>query len=219
LAIDAGAQGRGGGGARGGASGAGRAPAAGHPAPQGGGAPRTAAPANSVATPRPGGAYYANGRYYGYGRYPYYGYGRYPYYGYGRYPYYGYGYPYYPYYPYYGYPGFSVGFSFGWGYPYYYGYGAYGYPYAPAAYVAPGYAVSTTFGGVRIQGAPPSAEVYVDGQYAGVVDDFNGTFERLNLEAGTHSVEIRTANGGQPIAYDVNITPGQTVNIHTAVKK
>ena len=189
LTIDASAQGRGGGG-RGGGSGGGRAPSAGRPAPQGGG-------------PYP---VYGNGRYpyYGYGRYPYYGYGRYPYYG---YPYYGYGYGY----PYYGYPGFSLGFSWGYGYP---GYPAYAAPYAPYGYVVPG--AAATYGGIRISGAPENAEVYLDGSYAGTVDDYNGTFERLDLEPGSHEIEIR--GGPSPLKYDVNVNPGQTVTLHAKVK-
>jgi len=216
LSVDAGAQGRGGGG-HGGSGGGGRAPSAGHPGPQGVAAPRTTAPPNGRYNGARGGApngnYYANGRYYGNGRYPYYGYGRYPYYGYGRYPYYGYGrYPYYGYgYPYY--PGFS--FSFGWGYPYY-GYPYYSYPaYAPYGgygYVAPG---GAAYGGIKIQGAPRNAEVYVDGSYAGVVDNYDGAFQSLDLEPGSHVVEIRA--GGQPLTYDVNVTAGHTVTIHATL--
>ena len=175
-----------------------------------------------MAAPRGG---YYGGRYYR----PYYGYG------YGRpyyYPraYYGYGLPYYRY------PAFSFGFSVGIGYPYYgygYGYPYYGYPYAysypysypyyypaygysapaaPSGYVttgSPGYGV----GGVRIQNAPRDAQVFVDGTYAGIVDDFDGTFQSLDLQAGPHQIEIRTP-GRQPIHYDVNVQPGQTLQIH-----
>jgi hypothetical protein len=135
---------------------------------------------------------------------------------------------YYPYY--YGYrPGLSIGLGFG--YPYYYGaygypyygypyYGSYGYGYSyggyyPAyggyGYVAPpgGYAA---YGGVRIQGAPRNAEVYADGAYAGIVDDYDGVFQRLDLEPGAHEIEIRS--NGRPLTYDVNVTPGRTVTIH-----
>lgn len=137
---------------------------------------------------------------------------------------------YYPYY--YGYrPGLSIGF--GLGYPYDYGaygypyYGSYGYPYSaygyssggyyPSAYGDGGYAVrGGAYGGVRIQGAPRNAEVYVDGYYSGIVDDYDGTFQRLDLQAGAHEIEIRTA--GQPLTYDVNVTPGQTITIHANVR-
>ena len=116
----------------------------------------------------------------------------------------GYRYPYYA--PYYGYP-----------YPYYYGgypsygYGAYpGYGYPPASYVSaqPGY----TYGGVHIEGAPPDAQVLADGYYVGVVDDFDGPFQHLNLTAGPHRIEIRMGDS-QPIAFDVNVPPGQTITL------
>jgi len=127
------------------------------------------------------------------------------------------------YYPYYfGYrPGISLGFFYGYpygsyGYPYgYYGYpyGAYGYSYG--GYYPAGYA-RAAYGGVRIQGAPRDSQVYVDGYYAGIVDDYDGTFQRLDLEPGSHAIEIRTA--GRPLTYDVNVTPGQTVTIHANVR-
>lgn len=116
-----------------------------------------------------------------------------------------------PYYSYYGYPyGYYrpygyYGYGYGYGYP---GYG-YGYAYPPAGYDY-GYG---GYGGVRIQGAPPRAEVFADGYYAGIVDDFDGAFQRLELEAGAHSIEVRVP-GAPPIAFDVNIQPGRTVNFH-----
>ncbi len=141
--------------------------------------------------------------------------------------------------PYYGYrPGFSIGL--GLGYPYYYG--AYGNPYYGGSYggyydgyygsryggyypygyrYGGGYAVPRggydAYGGVRIQGAPRNAEVYVDGAYTGIVDDFDGVFQRLDLEPGSHEVEIRIG-GGRPLVYDLNVAPGQTVNIHANVR-
>jgi hypothetical protein len=161
----------------------------------------------------PRGGYYG-GRYYR----PYYGYGRPSYYSRG---YYGYGLPYYRY------PSFSFGFYAGFGYPYY-GYPYYGYPYSyaypypgyypsygygyPAGSASPGYG-GYAVGGVRIQGAPREAEVYVDGSYAGIVDDFDGSFQSLDLQAGPHQIEVR-APGRPPLRYDVNVQPGQTLQIH-----
>jgi hypothetical protein len=144
---------------------------------------------------------------------------------YGGYRTYRYGYPYRPYYyPYR--PGFGFGFytSFGYpygyygspyryGYPYAYPYGSYyGYPLAPGA----GYYNSTpaaAYGGVRIKGAPQDAQVYVDGYYVGVVDDFDGGLQQLNLDAGPHQLEIRVP-GQPPAQYDVNVQPGLTMTIH-----
>lgn len=109
--------------------------------------------------------------------------------------------------------GFYAGFPGYYGYPYgypfgYYDFGfAYGYPYGGYPGYYPGY---SAYGGVRIQGAPRNAQVFADGYYAGVVDDFDGTFQHLNLEPGPHRIEIRTGNA-QPIAFDVNVRPGETV--------
>ena len=66
---------------------------------------------------------------------------------------------------------------------------------------------------MRIQDAPEDAQVFVDGYYAGNVDDFDGPFQRLDLAPGPHEIEIRIP-GQQPRAYDVNVTPGQTTNLH-----
>ena len=129
--------------------------------------------------------------------------------------------------PYYGYgPSFSFGFYAG--YPFY-GYGSYGYPYGyysrpygyygyPYGYGYPagygyGYGYGNADGGVRIQGAPPDAEVFADGYYVGIVDDFDGAFQKLELQPGAHSIEIR-GPGMPPTAFDVNIQPGRTVTFH-----
>ena len=132
---------------------------------------------------------------------PYYGsrfgvsiYGGYPY---GYYPY-GYGYPY-------GYYGYGYGYPYGYG-----GYGGY-YGGGYGGYYGGGYGYrGSAYGGVRITDAPRDAAVYADGYYVGTVDDFDGTFQRLDLEAGSHHIEIMP-QGQQPIAFDVNIRPGQTI--------
>lgn len=115
-------------------------------------------------------------------------------------------YPYYPYYPYYG-----------WGFGAYYGYWDpywwwtmpvvvdYGYGYG-------GYYASDQVGrgGLKLKVEPATAEVYVDGYYMGTVSDFDGTFQRLELETGAHHIEIR-APGYQTITFDVRIEFNQTV--------
>jgi hypothetical protein len=212
LAVDAGAQSRGRSG--GGRSSGGRGPSAGQSAPRSQ-SPRTSSPRNEGSRAQPS---RGNGRYDSRGYSGSRGYYRAPlrsyYY---PYSYYGYGYR----------PGFSLGLSFG--YPYRYGYYGYGYPYYgygysyggyyPAGYAGYGYSVGgryDDYGGIRIQGAPRNAEVYVDGGYAGIVDDYDGAFQRLDLEPGSHEIEIRTA--GRPMVYDVNVTPGQTVTIHANIR-
>jgi hypothetical protein len=107
----------------------------------------------------------------------------------------------------YGYrPGWNLNLYFGRPYtPYGYA-GDYGY-YA----IAPGF----SYGSVRIVDAPRDAQVFVDGNYAGVVDDYDGVFQHLNLEPGSHHIEIEAeADGNPPIAFDVRVDPGQTITYH-----
>ena len=60
--------------------------------------------------------------------------------------------------------------------------------------------------------APPDARVFVDGYYAGVVDDYDGVFQHLNLEAGPHHIEIEE-EGNPSIAFDVRVGPGRRSRI------
>ena len=106
-------------------------------------------------------------------------------------------------------PGFSFDFYYGRSY-YGSGYGRYpyGYPAPPAGYLSaiPG----RPYGGVRIEDAPRDAQVFADGYYMGIVDDFDGVFQHMNLEAGPHRIEVR-APGYEPIAFDVRVEPGETI--------
>jgi PEGA domain len=106
-------------------------------------------------------------------------------------------------------PGLSVYFGTGYGYRYgapYYG-PVYGYSVAPQ-----GYGVRRYYGDVRLEITPRDAAVYVDGYYAGVVDDFDGVFQRLTLEAGPHRIEIELP-GFETRAFDVSVDPNRTVAV------
>ena len=46
-----------------------------------------------------------------------------------------------------------------------------------------------------------------------MVDDFDGTFQRLTIEAGPHHIEL-TAQGTEPRFFDVYVDPSRTVDIH-----
>lgn len=110
---------------------------------------------------------------------------------------------YYPrlYYPY-GYGTFGLGYYYYDPYywdPYYAGYGRFtGYGY--------GYPV----GELRLQMKPRQAEVYVDGYYAGNVDDFDGMFQALQLEEGQYQLEVR-APGYEAMTFNVRISAGRKV--------
>jgi PEGA domain-containing protein len=75
---------------------------------------------------------------------------------------------------------------------------AYPYGYYPAYYP-----VSI---GIRLEVKPKHAEVYVDGYYAGIVDDFNGFFQRLRIPPGEHDLTLYL-EGYRTIHQHVNLSP------------
>src|SRR5262245_36026726 len=142
--------------------------------------------------PRPGTGHghrygYAYPGYYPYyGSYPYYGYYPYGYYPYGYYGYFGYGYPYYAY-------PFSFGFS----------YGSYGNDQSS-------YRESSS---LRLLVDPSETRVYVDGYYAGVVDDFDGMFQRLHVSPGRHEIALKL-DGYRTHRIRLYAPPDHTIKIH-----
>jgi hypothetical protein len=102
--------------------------------------------------------------------------------------------------------------------------GAYGGYYDPwyggyPSYPQGGYSSSyQDEGALRLKIKPRGAEVYVDGFFVGVVDDFDGIFQRLHLETGAHRIEVRAA-GYESLAIDVRITPEHTTTYQGELKK
>lgn len=138
-------------------------------------------------------------------------------------------------------PGVNLGFFYGrpgyfgnyaYGNPFYaygwpvvdgFGYPAYGYGYgygaamaAPFGYGYGGYS-GRPYGGVRIDLPQRDAEVFVDGYFVGMVNDFDGRLQQANLEAGPHRVEVR-ADGFEPIVFDVNVEPGRTITYRASMR-
>ncbi len=110
---------------------------------------------------------------------------------------------------YYG-PGGNFSIYFGWGSGYMYGSPYYGRVYGYAA--PPVYGARVLYGDVRLQVRPRDAAVYVDGYYAGIVDDFDGVFQRLTLTAGPHQIEL-AAPGLEPRVFSVYVDPARTVDV------
>lgn len=67
-------------------------------------------------------------------------------------------------------------------------------------------------GSARIRVFPTSAEVYVDGFLAGLVDDFDGVFQRLNVAPGEHELTFYLA-GYRSLTHRVLFQPGRTLDI------
>ena len=86
-----------------------------------------------------------------------------------------------------------------------YGYGAWRYPY----YRYGGYGASSA---VRLQVTPPETEVYVDGYYVGLVDSFDGFFQRLRLPPGDHEIELYL-DGHESIQRTLYLAPGETYRV------
>jgi hypothetical protein len=70
-----------------------------------------------------------------------------------------------------------------------------------------------THASIRLLVEPRETEVYVDGYYAGVVDDFDGIFQRLHVTPGPHDLTLRLP-GLQTWSIEVYATPDRTINVH-----
>jgi len=91
--------------------------------------------------------------------------------------------------------------------PYYYG----GYPYW-YDWNYPAYDVSAE---VHLHVKPDTAAVYVDGYYAGVVDDFDGAFGSLEVTPGGHAITLYL-DGYQTFQRSVYVSLGHHASIrHT----
>jgi hypothetical protein len=97
--------------------------------------------------------------------------------------------------------------------PYYYGYGYYG----PSYYGYYGYPASRGYrreaGALRLRVEPEQTRVFVDGYYAGEVDDFDGVFQRLYLAPGRHDITLRL-DGHRSHRFRVYVPIDQTLKLH-----
>jgi hypothetical protein len=84
-----------------------------------------------------------------------------------------------------------------------------------------GYPSSYTYGfegSLRLKIKPRDAQVFVDGYYVGVVDDFDGVWQRLHIESGPHRIEVR-APGYEPLTFDVRVRFDHTTNLEGELKR
>lgn len=98
-----------------------------------------------------------------------------------------------PYHPYY------------WGYPYAYPYGAYDYSL-------------TSNGDVQTKVTPKQTEVYVDGYYAGLADNFDGAFQRLHVTSGGHAVSLHL-DGYRTVTQEIYVRPGSTYTLRETMER
>jgi hypothetical protein len=71
---------------------------------------------------------------------------------------------------------------------------------------------------VRVQVAPKEAAVYVDGFYAGIVDDFDGIFQPLFLPPGGHQIALYL-EGFRTVFHNVYLRPGSSLKLHDRLER
>ena len=116
-----------------------------------------------------------------------------------------------------GYGAYGMGYfyynPFGWNY---YGncgsgmYGSSGYGGSVVGGAVGGSSYYATRGGLNLKVKPTNARVYVDGYFAGKVDQFDGSREKLEIERGKHKIEI-SAVGYTPVVFEVEIKAYETI--------
>jgi hypothetical protein len=120
------------------------------------------------------------------------------------------------------------GISVGAGYthfsrPFYYGWPGYGYydpfwypmysPYFYSPYYFTGFARGPNMGEIKLRTEQRSAEVFLDGAYAGVASDLKNIW----LDPGAYDLEVRAPNR-QPFNRRIYVLSGKTLRIEAALK-
>ena len=139
------------------------------------------------------------------------------------------------------YPWLGSGLGYGYGYVYYdpwrYGatswlWGRYGMWYDPwgydpqgsYSYSSSGYSSSVRdvepkrTGNIRLKANEKKAKVYIDGALVGVVDEFDGLSDHLELEGGPHQLELR-AEGYEPYVGVLVVEAGKTLTERVSLKR
>ena len=71
---------------------------------------------------------------------------------------------------------------------------------------------------LRLDVTPKQAQVYVDGYYEGIVDDFDGSFQKLRLASGAHEVTLYL-DGYRTVRQTVNLTPNSTYKVRYKMER
>jgi len=93
------------------------------------------------------------------------------------------------------------------------------YPWwGPGAYAYPYFPIYDNRASVRVLVTPKDAAVYVDGYYAGIVDDFDGVFQSLPLSPGGHDIAIYL-DGYRTVHQRMYLTPNKSYRIRYTLQR
>jgi hypothetical protein len=88
------------------------------------------------------------------------------------------------------------------------------YPWwGPGAYAYPYFPIYDERAQVRVMVTPKEAAVYVDGYYAGSVDDFDGLLQSLPLSPGGHDITVYL-EGYQTVHQRLYLPPRKSYKLH-----
>jgi len=90
--------------------------------------------------------------------------------------------------------------------------------YPPFYPLYPAYRYAGPDSSLRINVKPKDASVYVDGYFAGKVDDFDGTFQRLRVEPGEHEITIYL-EGFRSLTQRLYLSPNSSRTIDGSLDK
>jgi hypothetical protein len=106
-------------------------------------------------------------------------------------------------------PSWGYGWGWGWYPPWYWG------PAAAAGYARRG---DGDYGALDLDLWPDDVEVYIDGEYAGEVDEFDGFPTYLWLPRGTYDV-VFYRDGFQTLARQYSIYAGQVIDVNDRLER
>ncbi len=90
--------------------------------------------------------------------------------------------------------------------------------YPPIYPIYPAYRYAVPDASVRVQVRPSDASVYVDGFFAGKVDEFDGAFQRLHVQPGQHEIVVYL-EGYRSLRERLYLSPNSTRRVEGRLEK
>ena len=88
----------------------------------------------------------------------------------------------------------------------------------PPSYQYPAYRYGFAEADLRLKVKPKDASVYIDGYFAGKVEDYDGAFQRLHVEPGQHEIVVYL-DGYHSLHQRLYLSPNSTRKIEGTLEK